>query len=313
MSNILIIKHGSLGDIAQISGVLRDIREFHKDEKIFLLTTYPYADVLGRCPYIDGVLIDKRLPRWNIFYLIKLKKLLDKYNFVKIFDLQNSSRTSFYRKYLLKSTYWNYTKKNIKKEVSKKETVINSVLHRFKEQLVSSKIKTNHTLTPNFSWACINIDQILNKYLNKKFIVIFPLCSPKLKHKQWPYYNDLINKIKSEHSNLEIVMAPGPNEIHLAKNFNVISITNKDRPLNIPELAGLIKKSSFVIANDTGPAHMSAHLQKNGIVLFGKHTTPEKVSIETELFKAIEINNLKNLSFERVYDEIKSKLKFIFN
>ena len=27
MSNILIIKHGSLGDIVQISGVLKDIRE----------------------------------------------------------------------------------------------------------------------------------------------------------------------------------------------------------------------------------------------------------------------------------------------
>ena len=35
MSNILIIKHGSLGDIVQISGVLRDIREFHSDKKIF--------------------------------------------------------------------------------------------------------------------------------------------------------------------------------------------------------------------------------------------------------------------------------------
>ena len=35
MSNILIIKHGALGDIAQISGVLRDIRETHKNEKIF--------------------------------------------------------------------------------------------------------------------------------------------------------------------------------------------------------------------------------------------------------------------------------------
>ena len=28
------------------------------------------------------------------------------------------------------------------------------------------------------------------------------------------------------------------------------------------ELAGLIKKSSFVVANDTGPAHMTAHLGK---------------------------------------------------
>ena len=74
MSNILIIKHGSLGDIVQISGVIRDIREKHTSEKIFVLTTLPYVELLSRCPYVDGVLIDKRLPRWNIFYLLKLKK-----------------------------------------------------------------------------------------------------------------------------------------------------------------------------------------------------------------------------------------------
>ena len=79
MSNILIIKHGSLGDIAQISGVLRDIREFHSQDKIFILTTIQYAELLGMCPYVDGVLIDKRLPRWNILYLLALKKMLKKY------------------------------------------------------------------------------------------------------------------------------------------------------------------------------------------------------------------------------------------
>ena len=42
------------------------------------------------------------------------------------------------------------------------------------------------------------------------------------------------------------------------------------------ELAGLINKSSYVIANDTGPAHMAAHLGKNGIVLFGNHNYTRK-------------------------------------
>ena len=101
MSNILIIKHGSLGDIAQISGVLRDIREAHNNDKIFILTTIPYVELLSKCPYLDGVLIDKRLSRWNIFYLIKLKKMLKKFDFFHVYDLQNSSRKSFYRKYLL--------------------------------------------------------------------------------------------------------------------------------------------------------------------------------------------------------------------
>ena len=79
MSNILIIKHGSLGDIVQISGVLKDIRETHNDKQIFILTTIPYVDLLSRCPYLDAVLVDKRLPRWNILYLIKLKKMLNKF------------------------------------------------------------------------------------------------------------------------------------------------------------------------------------------------------------------------------------------
>ena len=77
------------------------------------------------------------------------------------------------------------------------------------------------------------------------------------------------------------------------------------------ELAGLIKKSSFVISNDTGPAHMAAHLGVEGIVLFGHHTTPEKVSIETDKFKALTVDKLKNLSAESVYSEIKSKLELI--
>ncbi len=42
MSNILIIKHGSLGDIAQASGAIQDISENHKDDQIYLLTTIHY-------------------------------------------------------------------------------------------------------------------------------------------------------------------------------------------------------------------------------------------------------------------------------
>ena len=52
MSNILIIKHGSLGDIAQASGVIQDISENHKDDDVFILTTKPYLDLFKKNPYI---------------------------------------------------------------------------------------------------------------------------------------------------------------------------------------------------------------------------------------------------------------------
>ena len=40
MSNILVIKHGSLGDIAQASGAIQDISENFKNDQIYLLVIY---------------------------------------------------------------------------------------------------------------------------------------------------------------------------------------------------------------------------------------------------------------------------------
>ena len=164
MSNILIIKHGSLGDIAQISGVLRDIKENHTDKKIFILTTMPYVELLSKCQYLDGVLIDKRLPRWNIFYLMKLKKMLNKFSFTHVYDLQNSSRSSFYRKFIIKSATWSSTETTLEDNEQKADFDNESVLTRFEIQLKKSNLKTKYTLKPDFSWAVTNIDGIVNQY-----------------------------------------------------------------------------------------------------------------------------------------------------
>ena len=180
MSNILIIKHGSLGDIVQISGVLKDIRENHTDKKIFILTTLPYVELLSNCPYLDGVLIDKRLPRWDIFYLLKLKKMISKFNFSYVYDLQNSSRTSFYRKYLFNISNWSSAEIILKKNGKKKDFKNESVLERFRIQLAESNIKIKYSLKPDFSWASKNVDEIVNKFFGNKFILIFSFLLSKI-------------------------------------------------------------------------------------------------------------------------------------
>ena len=311
MSNILIIKHGSLGDIVQISGVLRDIRESHQGDKIFILTTLMYTELLSKCPYLDGVLIDKRLPRWNFFYLIKLQRLLKKFNFSHIYDLQNSSRTSFYRKFLNIGSNWNSTETTLEKGQKKKMFDTEPVLERFKAQLEKLNVKVNYTLKPDFSWAVNNIDNIVNKFFGKKYVLLFPFCSPELSHKKWPYFNELTKLIKNNHPNLEVAIAPGPSEVEEAKKSLPTSILKNGYSINLLELAGLIKKSSYVVANDTGPAHMAAHLGKSGKVIFGYHTTPKKVSIETENFKPIETKDLKLLSANELYLSIKNDLNLI--
>jgi ADP-heptose:LPS heptosyltransferase len=128
-----------------------------------------------------------------------------------------------------------------------------------------------------------------------------------LQIKKWPYYNELIELIKSKYNNnFKVVVAPGPSEINDAKDINAISILDDEKILDISQLSSLIKDSSFVIANDTGPAHMAAHLNAKGLTLFGKHTTAFKVSIERENFKAIQVDDLNKLSADKVFERLYS-------
>jgi len=301
MSNILIIKLGSLGDVVQISGALRDIREHHRNDKITILTTSKYLNLFQNCPYVDDCIEDKRLPRYNFFYLFNLRKKINDVNFEKVYDLQNSNRTNFYRKFLFNIKDWS-TSKDIPDNKYN-----NSVLQRFDEQLRKSNIETRYTLKPDFSWAAqqannYNLDTI------KKYILFFPFCSKDLIHKRWPYFSELISIIKHNHPQYELVVAPGPGEIEEAKSLNIKVALNNNLALNFFELASLIKKSHLVIANDTGPAHMAAHLGAKGFTLFGPHTTPEKVSIEREKFIALQTMDLKSLFADRVYALIKSSI-----
>ncbi len=308
MSNILIIKHGSLGDIAQASGAIQDISENHKNNQIYLLTTKSYFDLFKKNPFIHDVILDKRLSKFNLIYLYSLMRKLKKLNFQKVYDLQNSTRTKFYKNILFPNinvNRWSSSETTLPSGKSKEEFDKIPVLDRFEHQLKFSGVLTNHTMKPNFSWARSNIDEIKSAYDLKNYIILFPFCSTHLVQKKWPHYNELIDLIKNKFQNqFKIVIAPGPSEINEAKQINAICVLDNGASLNISQLSSLISDSSFVIANDTGPAHMAAHLNAKGVTLFGQHTTATKVSIETVNFKAIQVSDLSKLSAGKVMEKI---------
>jgi len=308
MSNILIIKHGSLGDIAQACGAIQDISENHNNDQIYLLTTKPYFDLFKKNPHLTDVILDKRLSRFNLIYLYFLMRKIKKLKISKVYDLQNSSRSSFYKKILFPSSNfntWSSSETTLPKDTTKEEFDKKSVLERFEHQLQTSEINTKHTMLPDFSWSCRDISKIKSEYKLEKYIVLFPFCSPHLAQKKWPYYNELIEKIKNKYNDqYKIVVAPGPDEINESKDINALCVLDNEKALDISQLSSLIKDSEFVIANDTGPAHMAAHLGAKGLTLFGSHTTAYKVSIERENFKAIQVNDLVKLSTDKVLEKI---------
>ncbi len=310
MSNVLIIKHGSLGDLIQANGAMEDIKNSFKNSKILLLTASPYAYLMSHCPYLDGVLIDKRLPRWNFFYLHNLKKLLTKYNFTHVFDLQNSSRTKFYKKFLLPKPIWSSTETSLEPGQKKKDFDEEPVLERMAIQLEKSGVKTNKINHVNLSWSFVNVEKIIKQHTSGEYILIFPFCSKKHLKKKWPFFKQLVNKFKQLYKNrYSVLVIPGPGETEEAKSFNAKVVLNEDNePVNLNYLITLIENSSYVISNDTGPAHITSHLNKKGLVLFGSHTSAKKVSIQTDKFKALTSKKLSDLTVDKVMDEVQKNL-----
>ncbi len=309
MSNILIIKHGSLGDLIQANGAIQDIKNSYKTSKVLLLTSRVYLEFMSSCPYIDGVLLDKRLPRWNLFYLNHLKKLLEKYQFSHVFDLQNSKRTKFYKKFLLRKPIWSSSETSLDEGEKLSDFNKESVLSRMEKQLKKSKIIIKNTQEINLSWSIKDISRTLKQYTNGDYILLFPFCSKKHVQKKWPYFSELIVKIKEIYKNkYPILVAPGPNEIDDAKKLKAKLVLDNNEPIDLNFLVSLINSAKYIISNDTGPAHICSHLNKKGLALFGSHTTAKKVNIGNTNFKTITVDDLSELMVDDVINYIKKNL-----
>ena len=132
---------------------------------------------------------------------------------------------------------------------------------------------------------------------------ILVVSNDVLIHRYTKYISTTTEFVESKNE-IKIVIAPGPDEIKESSKINALCILDNGKALDISQLSGLIEDSLFVVANDTGPAHIAAHLGSKGIALFGSHTTPFKVSIERENFKAIQAPELSKLSAEKVFERM---------
>lgn len=308
MKNILVIKHGSLGDIVQISGALKDLKNSFNDYKISLLTTPLYQELMSKCPYIDDIILDDRKIKWNPLVFLRLRKKLNKLNFSYVFDFQNSNRTEIYRKYISKNSKWSSTRTILRDTEKKSEFDKLEILKRFQIQLERSNVTPTYTMQPDFSWA---IDNSFwpKEIIPKRYITLLPFCSKHLPHKKWPFYNELISMIRKENKNIEIVIVPGPGEVVEASSFDAQIILDGNKSTNFFQLAKILSESLFVVSNDTGPAHIAAHLGCSGLALFGSHTSSRKVSIKTDHFDVIESKDLTDITVNQVFNKIQLHLQ----
>ncbi len=300
--NILIIKHGAFGDVMQSEGALHDIRDHHVDDRIMVLTEPAYAKIMERCPWVDQVVRDPRAPRWRLDKMWALRRELQALNIDRVYDLQNSSRTADYFKWIFPKAEWSGTAPGCSHPHKAQNPKSIHSLHRLEGQLTDAGLACPHTVRPDVSWMANEVTELLEEAgLQPGFILLVPGSSAALPHKRWPYYADLATQLITDGH--QVVTVPGPDEMELCANIPGITLTGGSF-LDWFDLAGVVKAAGFIVGNDTGPSHLAAHMGKPGLALFGSHTTVEKTGIKTDRFNAIEVADLVELPVEQVYDAV---------
>lgn len=301
-NRVLLIKHGSLGDIFLMLGALQDVAEA-SGGPVDVLTMAPYAKIFKRSPYVNQVYVDNRKSRFNIGYLLQLKRVFSQGNYERIVDLQNSKRTIFYRQFLARSVGW-CQKGTIAPINFSSPNTASPVIAKFEAQLEGCGFGTRALLEGDLSWLCESSDASNKVSANAKSVVLLPGASAKHTHKIWPRYAELATLLES--AGYDVYVAPGPDDMDLCRSLPGEMLLSGDRWLDFFQLAGVLAQASFVVGNDSGPTHLAASLGVKGVALFSERTAQYAPNMKRREMDVCIASDLKDISAESVLERINS-------
>ena len=256
MQKILIIKHGSLGDIISSTAAIKSINNYYDNSSITILTANHYIYFFKKSNFCESLIEDNRRGFIN-FVKVVLKLIVAKFDI--IIDLQNSNRTSLYCMFLrtfskakINGTHifshyrYKYDKKNPP-----------HVIDGLGKQINLLGIKTIEK--PFMSWL-LNENFAINELKNKKYFIINPGCSAKNFIKRWPSKNFAkVCTFLLNQNILPVVIGAGKdkkiiNEIQAIES-RVLNLYDKS-PIEV--IYNLALNAKGALSNDTGPAHLIA-------------------------------------------------------
>ena len=303
--NILVIKHGALGDIFLSLGAIQSIRKHYLDAKLFLLTQSNYKNVLNRLPEVDTILEDNRGS--IILSTSKILGFINKYKINLIIDLQNSSRTQFYNffiKYFTKANTLS-ARKFSTYSYQQKAQGLQHITDNHKDQL--EKIGINHYQISNLNWMTKKNEL----HYTKPYVVLIPGASKTGDYKRWPInnYGTIANYLVDK--KYEIYLTGSNLDEDVIKKIIEICPTakNKIKESKIEDFYDLCLNSSLIISNDTGPAHIAGLTNQHLIWL----ANDNKISFSCHPLGK-NVHKIKSKSVKDIHpNQVIQKIDYILN
>ena len=277
MRRILIIKHGSFGDIVLSLYAIFSIHKHFKEHEITVLTESKYINFLSNIPFIKNIKVDDRPKIFHFLNYVNLLIWFKKNKFEWVYDLQTSNRTNLYYKFF--SIFCEFKWSGIAKKCShphldKNRTKLHTIDRQRKQLLITGINKFE-----NVNWNYFNCD-IKNFKIPGRYVILVPGGSISRPEKRWSIKNYtkickylILNKFTP-------VIVGGKDEFKIVGSIQKekLPVINLIGKTSFAELVPLAKKATFVLGNDTGPMHLlsaSSSIKVTKIILFGNDSNPQ--------------------------------------
>lgn len=275
---ILVIKLRAIGDVVLSTAVLPGLREAYPDSEIHFLTETPSLPVVEGNPYIDQVVELSRGRSGRLRESLLFLKQVRSAQYDLVFDLFGNPRSALI-------TWVSGAKTRVGFRFRGRSYAYNLCLpprgdriHEVEFNLDALRaLKINVESPRPFFPVSENDSRIIQDWLdktveekNKLLVGIHPWGSWEAK--RWPIacFARLCDWLVTEYGATVVVMW-GPGEKHVAES--VLSMAEKPLYLapqtSLRESAALLKRCQLVIANDSGPMHISAAVETPTVGIFG--------------------------------------------
>jgi ADP-heptose:LPS heptosyltransferase len=270
---ILVIKLGALGDIVQALGPAAAIRRHHAEAEIILLTSAPFAVFLGKSPYFDAVWTDERPGPLSFGGLWRLRQRLHDGAFQRVYDLQTSSRSSWYFHLIGPGRRPEWS--GIARGASHRHDAPGrNRLHTLARQADQLRVAGIDAVPPpDLAWIQADIRRF---DLPERFALIVPGGAAHRPEKRWPVERYAALAAKLADRGVTPVIVGGEAERHLGQAIRRVCAGARDLTgeTDFPEVVALGRKALWAVGNDTGPMHLLAAAGAPAIVLYSAASDP---------------------------------------
>ena len=286
--NILVIKHGSTGDIFMSFNALKSILDYNPN--ITICSTKTGLKTFRLLNSHFNEIIDER---GKIIQTLKVLLKIKKKRFDYVVDLQNSTRTSIYLLFI----------KLFTKAQSNGTSVFSSIRYK-------SKKHKEHVITGlNKQIQLLNIKKIQNKIYQplKKYnqVIIVPGSSKSGQSKRWPFDNYLkvIEYLISKRVKCYIIGGKDEKEIEkmIPKNKYIINLINNSPWDYVKKIA---LKSKVTISNDTSAMHFISNLNLPVIAIMKDNIYSFRNNPLSDNSIIIKNKNIKNIPAKKVINAL---------